>query len=193
LFTNFTINLINAQCRSTYNIYWEQVSDSVKNETIASSEVDINAVNYYKENFQFTDDERSLRLLKVLISEPENENIKALYFYLFNRICIRGDGAATEGLGNSCQKIMINDPVYVLNYFSSHNIIMKSYAELLGYELYCKEKKISDIKYNFNDFKKIINDKLKSDANLNSAFSYILKKTFNIFNSEIEKVIKSMD
>jgi len=184
LCAGFTVNLANAQCKTT-NIYWEQMSDSIKKATIASNEVNVNAVNYYKGNFRFTDDEKSLQLLKILTSNPENGNIKALYFYLFNKICTKADGAASEGLGNYCQGIILNDPIYVLNYFSSHDSIMKIYAQLLGYELYFKEKGTSKIRYNFNDFKKIINDKIGSDANL--------KKTFNDFNNEIERVMKNMN
>lgn len=179
------VNLVNAQCREINHVYWEQLSDSIKQETIASNEVDDNAINYYKGIIKFVDDEKSFQLLKILTSKPENRNIKALYFYLFNMICIKADGAAAEGLGNYCQKIIVNDPIYVLNYFSSHNPIMKRYAQSLGAELYFKEKEISDIKYNFNDFNKLINDKIGDDTNL--------KNIFKDFCREIERIMKSMD
>jgi hypothetical protein len=176
---------VNAQCRKINYVYWEQVNDSVKKETIASKEVYGSAINYYKGIIKFTDDEESFRLLKILTSEVENSSIKALYFYLFNRICIQADGAAAERLGDYCQKIMINGPIYVLNYFLSQNSIMKRYAQLIGSELYYKEKGVSDIEYNFSDFKKLINDKISSDVNL--------QKAFKDFSSEIEKIMTSMD
>lgn len=181
----FVISAFNAQCKPNSGIYWEQMSESVKKETVASDEVDVNAANYYKGNFVFTDNEKSFQLLDVLTSEYENPNIKALYFYLFNEICTKADGAISEVLGNYCQKVLLNDPVYVLNYFSSHSSIMRTYAQLLGYELYFKNDGTSDIKYNFTDFKKLINEKIKNDDNL--------KMTFNNFNSEIEKIMKNMD
>jgi len=181
----FTVNIVNAQCRNINSVYWEQINDSIKKETITSRGVSIEAVNYYKGYFRFTDNEKSFQLLDTLTSEPEQMNIKALYFYLFNKICAKADGAVAEELGNYCQKIVINDPIYVLNYFSSNNSTMKTYAQLLGYELYFKENGTSDIEYNFNDFKKLIKDKIDSDINL--------QKTFNDFNKEIEEIMKNMD
>jgi len=185
LSTFFTVNIVNAQCRNINNVYWEQINDSIKKETIASREINIDVVNYYKGYFRFTDNEKSFQLLDTLISVPKQVNIKALYFYLFNKICVKADGAVAEGLGNYCQKIIINDPVYVLNYFSYHNSTMKTYAQLLGYELYFKRKGTSDIEYNFNDFKKLVKDKIDNDINL--------QKTFTDFNSEIENIMKNMD
>jgi len=184
LCAGFTVNLANAQCKTT-NIYWEQLSDSVKKATIASNEVNINALNYYKGRFNLAVDKKSYQLLDTLTAEHNDGNIKALYFYLFNRACAQSDGALSEVMGDYCQNIIVNDPVYALNYFSSHNSVMTKYALFLGYELYCKEKGVSDITYNFSDFKKLINSKIGSDANL--------KKTFNDFNNEIERVMKNMN
>lgn len=185
LSTCFIVNVVNAQCRKINSVYWEQINDSIKKETIASKEMNADVVNYYNKNFNISDDEKLPLLLKILTSEPKNRNIKALYFYLFNKICMKADGATADGLGNYCQKVIINDPVYALSYFSSHNLIMKTYAHLLGYEFYFKEIKMSSLQYDFNDFKKLINDKIANSINL--------QKTFNDFSSEIEKIMKNMD
>jgi len=181
LLAGIAANPANAQS----SVYWEQLSDSIKKATLASNEVNINAANYYKGKFQFTDDERSNHLLKILTAKSEDENIKALYFYLFNRICAKADGAVGEVLGNYCLKMILNDPVDVLNYFASHNSIMKLYAMFLGEEFYFKEDGTSAIKYNFSDFKKLINNKIGSDTNL--------KKTFDDLNNEISRVMKNMN
>lgn len=183
LFASLTANYASAQGCSS--VYWEQLSDSVKNATIASNEVSIDAVAYYKGNLKITDNERSFRLFDILTSEPTNKNIRAFYFYLFNTICTKSDGAISEVLGDNCQKVLINNPVYVLSYFSSHDSIMNIYARLLGSELYFKQEGTSRIMYNFNDFKKLINDKLGANANL--------QKIFNDLNSEIEKIMKNMN
>ena len=185
LSTCFIVNIVNAQCRNINSVYWEQINDSIKKETIASKEVNVDVVNYYKGYFRFTDNEKSFQLLDTLISAPKQINIKALYFYLFNKICVKADGAVAEGLGSYCQKVIINDPMYVLKYFSSHNSIMRTYAQLLGYELYFKGKGTSDIEYNFNDFKILIKDKIDNDINL--------QKTFSDFNNKIEEIMKNMD
>jgi len=181
----FIVNIVNAQCRNINGVYWEQMNDNIKKETIASREANVDVINYYKGYFRFTDNEKSFQLLDTLTSEPKQMDIKALYFYLFNKACVKADGAVAERLGNYCQKIIINDPIYVLNYFSSHNSTMKTYAQLLGYELYFKENGTSRIEYNFNDFKKLVNDKIDSDVNL--------QKIFNDFNKKIEEIMKSMD
>lgn len=185
LSTCFIVNIANAQCCKIENVYWEQINDSIKKETIMLRELNVDVVNYYKGYFRFTDNEKSFQLLDTLTSGPKQTNIKALYFYLFNKICVKADGAVAEVLGNYCQKIIINDPIYVLNYFSSHNSTMKTYTQLLGYELYFKGKGTSDIEYNFNDFKKLVKDKIGSDVNL--------QKTFNDFNGEIEEIMQNMD
>ncbi len=184
-FSALIFHFASAQCCNPNNAYWEQLSDDVKKETITSLKVDANVVNYYKGELKFTDDEKSSRLLDTLTSESKNGNAKALYFYIFNDICAKSDGAISEILGKYCQKIMLNDPLYVLNYFSTHNSIMKTQAQLLGSELYFKEKGLSDIKYDFNSFKKLVNEKIKDDT--------ILKETFNDYNIEIEKTMKNMD
>lgn len=185
LLTNSVSYFVNAQNCHAKCVYWEQVSNNLKNEIIASNKINAGAVNYYNGTFRFTDDAKSFRLLDTLMSRPDNEYIRALYFYLFNDVCMKSDGAVSEILGKYCQKMMVNDPVCVLNYFSSHNAILKKYAQLLGYEFCFAKEGVSGIKFNFSDFKKIISSKLEEHSSL--------KKTFDDFNREVEVMIKNMD
>jgi hypothetical protein len=185
LFISSLLNAVCAQNSEVSNVYWEQLNDSVKKEIILSSEVNDDVRNFYNRKFRITDSDKSFRLLDTLTTEQKNTKIKALYFYLFNRICTQTDGAVGEVLAKYCLKIFMNDPVFLLDYFSSHNSVMKAYAQRLGYEFYFKKDGTSDIKYDFSELKKITNAEIDNSTNL--------KKTFRDFCKEIEITISNMD
>lgn len=182
---NLTVNFADAQGYKRNYVYWEQITDSLQKQILASNDISDDALKYYDGKLKISDNDRSFALLDSLSNKHINNNINALYFHLFNKICSNSDGAFAEALGKYCQKVIINDPVYVINYFSSHNSLMKTYARLLGAELYFKEEGTSQIKYNYKDFKKILYDKIGEDKNL--------KNTLENFYNEIDKVMKSMD
>jgi hypothetical protein len=166
-------------------VYWEQLSDDAKKEIIESDEIDAVAVDYYEKGFKFTDDEKLFTLLDVLTSKPGNRNINALYFYLLNDICAKSDGAVSEVMGCYCLKMMVNAPLFVLNYFTHHETAMSMYASYIGHELYFKEEGVSGIEYDFDSFKKLLSDKIGDDANF--------KLTLANFNNGIDKAMKEMD
>lgn len=183
--TAFICNGANNNPCCEKRMYWEQLSDSLQKNILASNDVDNNVLDYYHGYFEISDNDRSFGLLNTLTNKHTDNNINALYFYLFNKVCSTSDGAVSEVLGNYCQKILINDPVYVINYFASHNSLLKTYVLLLGAEFYFKEEGTSDLKYNYKDFKKILNDKIGEDKNL--------KIVLDNFYLEMDKVIKNMD
>jgi uncharacterized protein YxeA len=176
---------VHAQHCDDKNVYWEQMSDVAKQETITLMGTNRNVVSYYEGNFRLSDDEKTFRLLDELTEKPENENVKALYFYLFNKICSDSDGATSEGLGKFCQEIILNDPVYVLSYLGRQDTYLKLYARFLGYEFYFKEDGVSDLEYNFGDFKKLVSDKIKKSTPLKPTFCSLIR--------EIEKIMKNME
>ena len=185
LFAGAISNTADAQNSDRKNVYWEQLSDEAKKEVVSSDKIDVIVADYYQGKFKFSDDDKSFRLLDVLTSKPEDGNIKALYFYLFNDACTQSDGAISEVMGDYCMGMIVNDPVHVLTYFVSHDALMETYALFIGYELYFKEEGVSDIKYNFDSFKKFLSGKIGDDEGL--------KRTLTKFNSVIEEVMKSMD
>lgn len=90
-----------------------------------------------------------------------------------------------EELGVYCLKIIIDDPLYVITYISTHHPLMLVYAQLLGTEFYFKQNDTSEIKYDYIEFKKILNEKISNDKSA--------KNMLDIFYNEIELVMKNMD
>ncbi len=179
---NRNCNQINLLCNY---VYWEDLTDNQKDDILNSEEVNREVVAFYQGNLKIGDNNQTINLLDTLSFFAKKEKISALYFFLFNQICINADGALAEMIGSYCQTIILNSPTYVINYFSNNEHILKIYAQYLGYELYFKEKGTSDIEYNYEDFKKLLSDKMENLVQ----YEEILK----LFYDEIEKTMKNMD
>ncbi|BEG99153.1 hypothetical protein BSYN_14180 [Bacteroides sedimenti] len=150
-----------------------------------SSEIDKYAMSYYQGCFKPSDDSLTLNLLEELTNERASCHAKAFYFHLFNQICMKADGALSEMLGVYCQRIMLNSSVYVLGYFQRNKNVEQIYANLIGYELYFKEEGTSMIKYNYVDFKSILNKRIGGDK----VYEKILSDFFHLINV----ALKNMD
>ena len=173
---------INRQAEQKYP-YWENLSEVQKDKILSSNKIGQSVIKLYNGTLSLQDNDESKQLLDTL-TNLNGENTP-LYFYLFNHICSSPDGAIAELMGEYCQKILLNAPVYVFTYLSKDEILLKKYAEYLGYELYFKEEGTSGIKYNYKDFKGAITKKLKNTDNLH--------ETLILFYSEIENTLKEMD
>ena len=144
-------------------VYWEDLTDNQKDEILNSKVVNKEALAFYKGERQIGDNNKTIALLDTLSSIINSEEkVTSFYFFLFNQICIKADGALSEILGDYCQRIVLNSPEYVINYFIKNENVLKKYAQYLGYELYFKEEGTSTIEYNYSDFKKMLAGKLKN-------------------------------
>jgi hypothetical protein len=152
-------NTTNSDCIDERFIYWEDLTSNEKDNILNTFEIEKNAINYYNGKFTISDNDETTRLLEIITSNTERQEIVSFYFYIFNQMCLKADGAISEIIGKYCQRIIINDPLYAINYFIGNKKILETYANLIGYELYFKEEGTSDIEYNFNDFKRIIGGK----------------------------------
>jgi len=166
-------------------LYWENIGNEKQNTILQSKEVFKNVRETYYGTFSPSDDVETFILLDSLSIFPYNEEIKALYFYVFNNILITSDGALSEVMGYSCLNILISNSEYVIFYLQDKPKILEIYATVLGYEFYFKEEGTSDLEYNYADFKEIISRKIKRDERL--------LETFNILSFEIEDVMRKMD
>lgn len=167
------------------NIYWEEVSDIKKKDVLKSRAIDKYALSYYLGNFKPSDDSITVAMIENTLDNSVSCYEKAFYFYVFNQVCMKADGALSETLGAYCQRFMLNSPTYVINYFRTHKNIETVYASLIGSELYFKEEGTSTIEYNYTDFKRIIRKKIGGNK--------IHKETLNEFFSLINASIKKMD
>src|ERR1035437_1152529 len=122
-------------------VYWENLTDKVQNEILSSGLVCQEALDYYNKKLKLSDNSDAFFLLDTLTSfNNKNKKVDAFYFFLFNQICKKSDGAISEGLGIYCQRQILNAPSFVITYFSKDKEILLKYAQLLGYEFYFKEK-----------------------------------------------------
>jgi hypothetical protein len=167
------------------NIYWENMTKSEQENILRSSQMDKNAIKCYQGNFRTTDNHSTRNLLDKIISEKNSTKETVFYFYVFNQICLKSDGALSEILGNYCMKFLLRNPVLVLRYFQQNKETEKKYGELIGSELYFKEEGTSDIEYNYKDFKRIIEAEIKNNAEC--------QKTLAEFYHIIESSMKNMN
>ncbi len=180
-------NVLEASHKKEY-VYWERLNTSEKINFMSSHNINSLVLDYYKGDLKITDNENTFELLEVLVSA--DSELFPLYYYLFNKICSESDGAISEILGKYCLQIILNDPNYVINYFTfeienlkKNKYCYQLFGEFLGEEMYFKEKGTSDIDYNFKEFKKYLNAHLQliSQQNKNtlSLFYYCISESIN--------------
>ena len=176
---------INRSLSDTTFVYWENLTENQRNVILNSENVSKEAIEFYKGKLKIGDNGQTTALLNKLTSASNKDEMAPFYFFLFNQVCIKADGALSEMLGDYCQKIVLSSPAYVVNYFSRNESILKKYAQYLGYELYFKEEGTSTIKYSYSDFKKILSEKLTNTEQY--------KDVITLFYNEIDRAMKNMD
>lgn len=174
----------NKQSNSTEKekyFYWEDMTNSAKDSVLSLISIEDDVLKYYKNNYQLSDNEEINSLLDNI--ENWHNKPKEFYFYIFNTICENSDGTISELLGMHCANILLSNPNFVLNYFKKNKSVEILYATFMGSEFYFKEGGSSTMKYNYMEFKKMI-DPIVDDDN-----EYIKKEFYSL----IEKVITNMN
>ncbi len=143
-------------------LYWENLSKKDQDSFILNIVESKDLSNFLEGKFKLFDNKRTRLLLDMLSDLPTDKKTKALYFNVFNQICQKADGEFGEILGSYCQKILLSDVEYVVYYLRAHPELRSKYAIFLGMEFYFKDEGVSDMKYDFKDFKKRINEKLRN-------------------------------
>jgi hypothetical protein len=141
--------------------YWEDMTNSAKDSVLSLLSTNDNVLIYHQGNRQLSDNEETFSLLDSI--QNWHNKPKELYFYVFNTICENSDGAVSELLGIHCVNVVLNNPNYVLNYFKENKSIERLYATLMGSEFYFKEGGTSMMKYNYTEFKNMIEARVNSD------------------------------
>lgn len=165
------------------NLYWENLDCEMKQKVLNNKSLPSNVLCFYKENIRLTDSQKIIELLDTLIADFNNRNkeFRALYFYIFNQICLKADGALSETFGHYCLAIVMKSPEYVINYLCNHDDLMVKYSTFLGYEFYFKELGTSMLRYDYKTFKEFI---MRDFSDFNC-----LERFFQ----EIEHFMKAMD
>ena len=95
-------------------IYWENLTAEERETVLSLKQVSPLVSDYYFERITATDDDLTERLLDVLTTKQENNGVRALHFFLFNKILMSSDGALSEMLGPYAFKVVCEDPEYIL-------------------------------------------------------------------------------
>lgn len=166
-------------------LYWEDLSKQEQDKITHYEMSNEYIYDFLKDRLKIEDSNQTKALLNILSDLPPDKTKKAFYFYLYNQICQKADGATSEILGLHCQNIILKDTEYVLFYLKTHTALLKVYAQFLGTEFFFKEDGASELKYTFKDFKSILNEKLKDKPEYESILTLLYK--------EIELYMKEME
>lgn len=166
-------------------IYWEDMTKTEQDNILHSPTICKNAVRYYLKSFRATDDKLTEELLNKITSNDNSNQEMIFYFHIFNQICLGSDSSLSEILGKYCMKFVLINPEFTLLYFKKNPKVEKIYAELMGTEFYFKEDGTSDIEYNYKDFKKPIETRIKNNPEY--------KEITSLFYHDIEIAMKRMD
>ena len=117
-------------------IYWENLTAEERETVLSLKQVSPLVSDYYFERITATDDDLTERLLDVLTTKQENNGVRALHFFLFNKILMSSDGALSEMLGPYAFKVVCEDPEYILSFLRRDKSLEECYVSSIGFELY---------------------------------------------------------
>jgi hypothetical protein len=182
--------ILNSFCQSKY---WEGMDENEKNKILNDKSINPDILKYYQGKSKLNSDDSNNKNKEILTSltENTNDNLRAFYFFVFNQICLKSDGALSEILGNYCITMTAKNSKYVFEYFTEQIKINKfslfdNYVNFIGSELYFANKGNSDTEYNYNSYKDKINK-------VSATFSANEKHTLELFWKRIDKVMKNME
>ena len=146
-------------------VYWDDLSAKERETVLSLKQVSPIVSDYYLERFTATDDDLTERLLDVLTTKQENNGVRALHFFLFNKILMSSDGALSEMLGPYAFKMVCEDPEYNLSFLRRDKSLEECYISSIGFELYLDRdnpafKDLSMETLKSSILKKTSNDKL---------------------------------
>lgn len=146
-------------------VYWDDLTTEVREKVLSLKQVSPLVSDYYLGRFVATDDDLTERLLGVLTTKQENNGVRALHFFIFNKILMSSDGALSEVLGPYTFKMVCEDPEYILLFLRRDKSLEECYVNSIGFELFLdrdntafKELSMQTLKSNI--LKKTANDKL---------------------------------
>ncbi len=129
----FLLLLISLLAYPASFFYWEDMTEKQQQEVLNSSRVAKIVKEYVASPWEVSDDEKSLSLLTELISAFNDPDIQALYFFQFNGILTKADGALGEVMPDYVMLLVERSPEYAFSYLQSHTELYDRYV----FELAC--------------------------------------------------------
>lgn len=136
MFVTILISLL--LCPDCKPLYWEDISETNQKRIITSTKTKEIVYQFVCNPWIIKDDKRTFCLLDTLSSLSDDSEIKALYFYEFNKLLLSNqkDGALGEAFGDYVHRVLISDPEYVLFYLQNNAIYEGCYISELGQYYY---------------------------------------------------------
>ena len=153
-------------------------------EYLNQPEINKNVKDYYEGRLKLSDNYQTGELLESITEK--NDQFFPIYFNTLNEIVEVSDGALSEMVTNYCFMMIYNYPCETFDYFTTNSGVSIDYAGHLGYEFYFKEKEMSTLIMNFNEFQEY----LKLNLNLKDRK---LNETYIDFVNEVERVMEIMN
>jgi hypothetical protein len=118
-------------------MYWEDLTEYSRKEILNAPGTFMPAVDFYKGKLIPNDDSLTFLLLDTITGAG---NFNQLYFYEFNEILKKSDGALAEAMGEYCGNMLYNYPNETFNYIINdtlikrENSLLKLYTDFMGWE-----------------------------------------------------------
>ena len=146
--------------------------------------VDTLILSYCNRRLKITDNDKTIEFLEII--SKKNDEFFPLNFRIFNNILENSDGAVAELMGPYCFKFVVNYPNEVIMHFISNQEDLYLYSMFLGAEFNFKEYGSSNLKMDFQEFKKFISQKV-------DLTNIEIKAVTNTFYSKIDSTMKTMN
>ena len=144
-------------------VYWDELTAEERETVLSLKQVSPLVSDYYLGRFTATDDDLTVRLLDVLTTKQENNGVRALHFFLFNKILMSSDGALSEMLGPYAFKVVCEDPEYILSFLRWDKSLEECYVSSIGFELYLDQRNPSVENLSMETLKSSIIKKASND------------------------------
>ena len=125
-------------------LYWEDMTEKQQQEVLNSSHVAKIVKEYVASPWEVSDDEKGFSLITELTSTCNDPYIQALYFYQFNCILTKADGALGEVIPDYVMLLVDRDPEYAFKYLQSHKEMYDCYVFMLACYFYYNDANIKD-------------------------------------------------
>ena len=132
----FLLILISFLLPSSGSLYWEEMSAEQQQYVLSSSGVAPIVKEYVTAPWAVSDDDKTFSLLDQLTSACSESGVQALYFYYFNSILVKADGALGEPMPEYVFTLIDRDPEFVFSYLQNHPELREHYVLNLALYFY---------------------------------------------------------
>lgn len=132
----FLLILISLLLLSSGSLYWEEMTAEQQQYVLSSPGVAPIVKEYVTAPWAISDDDKTFSLLDQLTSACSERGVQALYFYHFNSILVKADGALGEPMPEYVYTLVDRDPEFVFNYLRNHPKLREYYVKEMSLFFY---------------------------------------------------------